>query len=122
MLVTQAFLDRFPSTDTNAHRHTVSEMSKRFIGLYIPLLASRPTEDGVFRNAVVDNPGCAVCHDVMDPMAGTLHNWAPNNRYRPNGQGAAADILPNYYKSTDFMDTPKGGEYYQHGRQVVQGS
>ena len=115
VLVTQSFLDRFPSTDTNAHRHTVSEMSKRFIGLYIPLLASRPLEDGVFRNAVTDNPGCAVCHDVMDPMAGALHNWAPNNRYRPNGQGAAADILPNYYKSTDFMDAPKGGEYYQMG-------
>jgi hypothetical protein len=115
VLVTQSFLDRFPSTDTNAHRHTVSEMSKRFIGLYIPLLASRPLEDGVFRNAVTDNPGCAVCHDVMDPMAGALQNWAPNNRYRPNGQGAAADILPNYYKSTDFMDAPKGGEYYQMG-------
>ena len=115
VLVTQSFLDRFPSTDTNAHRHTVSEMSKRFIGLYIPLLASRPLEDGVFRNAVTDNPGCAVCHDVMDPMAGALQNWAPNNRYRPNGQGAAADILPNFYKSTDFMDAPKGGEYYQMG-------
>ena len=72
-------------------------------------------EDGVFRNAVTDNPGCAVCHDVMDPMGGALQNWAPNNRYRPNGQGAAADILPNYYKSTDFMDAPKGGEYYQMG-------
>ena len=115
VLVTQSFLDRFPSTDTNAHRHTVSEMSKRFVGLYIPLLASRPLEDGVFRNAVTDNPGCAVCHDVMDPMAGALQNWAPNNRYRPNGTGAAADILPNYYKSTDFMDAPKGGEYYQMG-------
>ena len=46
---------------------------------------------------------------------GALQNWAPNNRYRPNGQGAAADILPNYYKSTDFMDAPKGGEYYQMG-------
>ena len=122
VLVTQAFLDRFPSTDTNAHRHTVSEMSKRFVGLYIPLLASRPTEDGVFRNAVVDNPGCSVCHDVMDPMAGTLHNWAPNNRYRPNGQGAAADILPNYYKSTDFMDDAEGWRVLPHGRQVVQGS
>ena len=86
VLVTQSFLDRFPSTDTNAHRHTVSEMSKRFIRLYIPLLASRPLEDGVFRNAVTDNPGCAVCHDVMDPMAGALQNWAPNNRYRPNGR------------------------------------
>jgi hypothetical protein len=115
VLVTQSFLDRYPSTDTNAHRHTVSEMSKRFIGLYIPLLASRPLEDGVFRNSVQDNPGCAVCHDIMDPMAGALHNWAPNNRYRPNGTGAAADILPNYYKSTTFMDTPKGGEYYQMG-------
>ena len=115
VLTTHAFLDRYPTTDTNSNRHRVSEASKRFIGLYIPLLASRPLEDGVFRNAVTDNPGCAVCHDIMDPMAGTFQNWAPNNRFRPNGTGAAADVLPNFYKSTDYMDTPKGGEYYQMG-------
>ena len=115
VLATHSFLDRFPNTDTNANRHRVSEASKRFIGLYIPLLASRPLEDGVFRNSVTDNPGCAVCHDIMDPMAGAFQNWAPNNRFRPNGAGAAADILPNFYKSTDYMDTPKGGEYYQMG-------
>ena len=74
VLVTHSMLDRFPTTDTNSNRHRVSEMSKRFIGLWIPLLASRPLEDGVFRNAVPDNPGCAVCHDVMDPMAGTIEN------------------------------------------------
>ena len=115
VLATHSFLDRFPNTDTNSNRHRVSEAAKRFIGLYIPLLASRPLEDGQFRVTVMDNPGCAVCHDVMDPMAGAFQNWAPNNRYRPNGTGAAADILPNFYKSTDYMDRPKGGEFYEMG-------
>ncbi|HKO69073.1 MAG TPA: hypothetical protein VJU53_14835 [Burkholderiaceae bacterium] len=115
VLTTHSFLDRFPNTDTNANRHRVSEASKRFIGLYIPLLASRPLEDGVFRNSVTDNPGCAVCHDIMDPMAGAFQNWAPNNRFRPNGTGAAADILPNFYKSANYMNDAKGNEFYQMG-------
>ena len=122
VLVTQSFLDRFPSTDTNANRHTVSEMSKRFIGLYIPLLASRPLEDGVFRNAVTDNPGCAVCHDVMDPMAGALQNWAPDNRYRPNGTGCGRGYSAELLQVDQLHGRGEGQRVLPDGRQVVQGS
>ena len=48
-------------------------------------------------------------------MAGAFQNWAPNNRFRPNGTGAAADILPNFYKSPNYMNDAKGNEFYQMG-------
>ncbi len=113
VMTTHAALDRFPTTETNRNRHRVSEMMKRFNATYIPMLASRPLEDGQFRVTVMDNPGCAVCHDVMDPMAAAFQNWAPNNRFRPNGAGAMAHALPNVYISTNYMDDSKGKEFYQ---------
>lgn len=115
VMTTHAVLDRFPTTETNRNRHRVSEMAKRFIGVYIPLLASRPLEDGQFRVTVMDNPGCAVCHDVMDPLAAAFQNWAPNNRFRPMGAAATAHALPNVYLSTNYMNDAKGNEFYQMG-------
>lgn len=115
VMTTHAMLDRYPTTETNRNRHRVSEMAKRFLGVYIPLLASRPLEDGQFRVTVMDNPGCAVCHDVMDPMAAGFQNWAPDNRFRPMGAGATAHALPNVYMSTNYMNDAKGNEFYQMG-------
>ena len=115
VLATHAYLDRFPTTITNRNRHRISETVKRFSGVYIPLLASRPTEDGQFRVTVMDNPGCAVCHDVMDPMAAAFQNWAPNNRFRPSGAAAMAHALDNVYMSTNYMNDAKGNEFYQTG-------
>ena len=115
VMTTHAVLDRFPTTETNRNRHRVSEMMKRFAGVYIPLLASRPLEDGQFRVTVMDNPGCAVCHDVMDPMAAAFQNWAPDNRFRPSGAAAMAHALPNVYMSTNYMNDAKGNEFYQMG-------
>ena len=115
VLAMHATLDRFPTTETNRNRHRVSELMKRYTGVYIPQLASRPLEDGQFRVTVMDNPGCAVCHDIMDPIAAGLQNWAPDNRYRPMGAGATAHALPNVYLSTNYMNDAKGNEFYQMG-------
>ena len=76
-ITTHAYLDRFPTTDTNRNRHRVSETMKRFLALYIPELTSRPLEDGSFRLPIMENPGCAACHDIMDPMAAGFQSWAP---------------------------------------------
>jgi len=113
VLAMHAFIDRFPTTPTNRNRHRVSETMKRFAGVYIPLLASRPLEDGQFRVTVMDNPGCAVCHDVMDPIAAGFQNWPMNNRFRPNGAAAMAHALDNTYMSTNYMNDAKGNEFYQ---------
>ena len=113
VLAMHATLDRFPTTETNRNRHRVSELMKRYTGVYIPQLASRPLEDGQFRVTVMDNPGCAVCHDVMDPIAAGLQNWPMNNRFRPNGAAAMAHALDNTYMSTNYMNDAKGNEFYQ---------
>ena len=115
VLAMHATLDRFPTTETNRNRHRASELMKRYAGVYIPQLASRPLEDGQFRVTVMDNPGCAVCHDIMDPIAAGLQNWAPDNRYRPMGAAATAHALPNVYLSTNYMNDAKGNEFYQMG-------
>ena len=61
----------------------------------------------------MDNPGCAVCHDVMDPIAAGFQNWPMNNRFRPNGAAAMAHALDNTYMSTNYMNDAKGNEFYQ---------
>ena len=64
----------------------------------------------------MDNPGCAVCHDVMDPIAAGFQNWPMNNRFRPNGAAAMAHALDNTYVSTNYMNDAKGNEFYQPAR------
>ncbi len=113
VLTQHAYLDRLPTTDTNRNRHRISETMRRFAAMYIPELASRPLEDGVFRLPTMDNPGCAVCHDVMDPMAAGFQNFAPNNRFRPNGTGAMAHSLPQVYLANNYPTDAKGNRYYQ---------
>ena len=113
VLASHAYLDRFATTPTNRNRHRVSETMKRFAATYIPLLASRPLSDGQFRVTVMDNPGCAVCHDVMDPIAAGFQNWPMNNRFRPNGAAGMAHALDNVYMSTNYMNDAKGNEFYR---------
>ncbi|MGH6611372.1 MAG: hypothetical protein ACRECQ_14075, partial [Burkholderiaceae bacterium] len=115
VMTTHAFLDRFPTTETNRNRHRVDAVMKRFAAVYIPSLASRPLEDGQFRVTVMDNPGCAVCHDIMDPIAAAFQGWAPNNRERPFGAMATAHALPNVYMDPDYMRDAKGNAFYQMG-------
>ncbi|HVE88288.1 MAG TPA: hypothetical protein VNA44_01200 [Burkholderiaceae bacterium] len=117
VMTTHAMLDAFPTADVENHnRHRVAEMSKRFLALYIPELAARPLEDGQFRVAVMDNPGCAVCHDIMDPMAAGFQNYGPDNRFRSRGgAGTMAHALGNYYLDTDYPLDAKGNRFYQTG-------
>ena len=88
---------------------------KRFLALYIPELTSRPLEDGSFRLPIMENPGCAACHDIMDPMAAGFQNWAPNNRFRPNGAVAMAHALSQPYLAANYPTDAKGNRYYVDG-------
>jgi hypothetical protein len=85
VLSTHAWLDSFPTTPTNRNRHRVNMMAGQFLATDVTALAARPIEDGTrFNVPVMDNPGCAICHDVIDPIAAGWQNWAENNRFRPN--------------------------------------
>jgi len=80
------FLDRYPSTPTNINRHRSRTVFDYFLGLDIESLAPR---DGLDLNSVIgdvptyQDPQCAVCHDVMDPVAGLFTKRPLDGRYHP---------------------------------------
>jgi hypothetical protein len=116
VLSTHSWLDSFPTTPTNRNRHRVNVMAKQFLATDVTALAVRPIDDGrAFVVPVMENPGCAVCHDVIDPIAAGWQNWQENNRYRPNVVNNAPTALPASYRATSYPNDAQGREFYQAG-------
>lgn len=116
VLSSHSWLDSFPTTPTNRNRHRVNMMAKQFLATDVTALAARPIEDGtVFNVPVMQNPGCAVCHDVIDPIAAGWQNWAENNRYLPNVVNNAPTALPASYRNTSYPNDAQGREFYVAG-------
>jgi hypothetical protein len=116
VLSTHAWLQRFPTTDTNRNRHRVATMYKQFLGTDVTALAVRPIDDGGnFKVPTVENPACAVCHDTIDPAAAGFQNWNERNRFRPNRTNNVDHALPNTYRSNNYPKDAAGQAYYQAG-------
>jgi hypothetical protein len=116
VLSTHAWLDSFPTTPTNRNRHRVNMLAKQFLATDVTALAARPIEDATrFNVPVMENPGCAICHDVIDPIAAGWQNWAENNRYRPFAVNAGPTALPASYRNTSYPNRAEGGEWYMAG-------
>jgi len=116
VLSTHAWLDRFPTTDTNRNRHRVYIMAKQFLGTNVAALAMRPIDDGGnFKIPTMENPACAACHDTIDPMTAGWQNWAPNNRFLPNLVGGKNIALPGTYRSNNYPKDANNLAYYRAG-------
>ena len=85
VISTHAFLERYPSSNTNVNRHRSRTVFDYFLGLDIESLAPR---DGLDLSAVIgdvptyEDPQCTACHDVMDPVAGLFTKRLFSGRYR----------------------------------------
>lgn len=120
VLTTNAWLSRFPTTDTNRNRHRASTVYKQFLGINIEALAQRPIDDsenGDFLVPTLENPNCMVCHTVMDPVAGAFKNWGTNNRYQQNHNGTKGDFnsLSRSYRSRNYGLNYQGEPWYHSG-------
>ena len=89
ILTTSAWLNRFPTTDTNRNRHRAWMFMRRFLATDILRLADRPIDSAAsdYQNPTRDDPQCTVCHATLDPIAGAFQNWDSNGRYRPRENG-----------------------------------
>ena len=89
ILTTSAWLNRFPTTDTNRNRHRSWMFMRRFLATDILRLADRPIDSTAsdYQNPTRDDPQCTVCHATLDPIAGGFQNWDHNGRYRPPENG-----------------------------------
>jgi len=117
VLSTQAWLSRFPTTDTNRNRHRVNMLSKQFLATDIATLAARPIDsDSTFRVPVLENPACTVCHNTIDPMAAGWQNWNEANRFLPFRTNAGVDhALPQSYRSNNYPKDASNVAYYKAG-------
>jgi hypothetical protein len=100
ILTTTAWLNRFPTTDTNRNRHRAWMFMRRFLATDILRLADRPvdpTGSQIF-NPTMNDPQCTVCHTTLDPVAGAFQNWDHNGRYRPRENGWYGEMVPPAYE------------------------
>ncbi len=85
ILTSPMFLARFPSTDTNRNRARSRWTHYFFLGVDIEGLATRPMNSDSLTdvdNPTLNNPDCAVCHELMDPVAGAFQNWGNDGQFR----------------------------------------
>lgn len=99
ILNSPAFLSRFPSTSTNRNRARARWAFYFFLGVDIEGLSERTTDPDALadeNNPTLNNPNCTVCHDIMDPVAGTFQNYGDKGYYRD--QQGGLNSLPGSYR------------------------
>ena len=85
VLTSPMFLARYPSTDTNRNRARARWTYYFFLGVDIEGLAVRPMNGDSLMdvdNPTLNNPDCAICHEIMDPVAGAFQNWGNDGQFR----------------------------------------
>ena len=115
VLNSHAFLNRYPTTETNRNRARARWTYYHFLGVDIEKSAGRTTDPEALAdtdNPTLNNPACTVCHVLHDPVAGTFQNYGNHGNYRYSFGGL--DSLPDTYKfPEDFNENAEPSEYLQ---------
>ena len=118
VLNTQAFLNRYPSTETNRNRARARWTFYHFLGIDIEKSAPRTTDPVALAdtdNPTLNNPACTICHQVLDPVAGAFQHYGDIGFYHESWGGL--DSLPFNYKQAipdaTLSPTYLGGELFE---------
>ena len=98
ILNTVAFLQRYPTTETNRNRARARWTYKFFLGLDVEASAARTTDAAALadkNNPTLLNSACTVCHQTLDPVAGAFQNYGELGFFRDSD---FTDTLPWSYK------------------------
>lgn len=113
ILNSPAFLARYPSTQTNRNRARARWAYYYFLGVDIEGISERTTDQDALQdlnNPTLNNPNCVVCHDIMDPVAGSFQNYNDDGFYKAAPGGL--DSLPFSYKRDDDGGYQIGDTWY----------
>lgn len=83
VLSSPMWLSRFPTTPTNLNRHRSRMVYQFFLGTDVLKLAERRLDTSATTdfNPTMNNANCAVCHAVVDPIAGWFQKFDDQGRY-----------------------------------------
>jgi len=116
ILNTHAFLNRYPTTETNRNRARARWTYYHFLGVDIEKSASRTTDPDALadtNNPTLNNPACTVCHESLDPVAGAYQNYGNQGIYRD--QNGGLDSLPFSYKFAEELNEDEEPTGYLEG-------
>ncbi len=112
-----AFLNRYPTTDTNRNRARSRWTYYHFLDVDIEKSAARTNDPAALadtNNPTMNNPNCTVCHQVMDPIAGTYQNYGNEGWFLSSWGGL--DSLPDAYKWTQDSPYVPGDTWFRDMR------
>ena len=115
VLSTLAFLQRYPTTETNRNRARARWAYKFFLAVDIEASAARTTDPVALadtNNPTMYNPACTVCHEAMDPVAGAFQNYDELGNYRADFE----DSLPWIYKTEEGTPYKEGDTWFRDMR------
>ena len=116
ILSTQAWLARYPSTDTNRNRARARWTYFHFLGVDIEKSAPRSTDPDALadtNNPTMNNTACTVCHARLDPVAGAYQSFGDSGGYLD--QWGGRDSLSESYKHPEWFGGEEGSTLYQQG-------
>ena len=116
VLSTQAWLARYPSTDTNRNRARARWTYFHFLGVDIEKSAPRTTDPDALadtNNPTMNNTACTVCHERMDPLAGAYQLFGDKGHFKD--QYGGLDSLSDSYKYPEWYGGEQGTSPYQQG-------
>lgn len=85
VMTTPAFLNRYPTTDTNRNRGRALVTLQYFLATDVMRLGARPIDGAAVgeHNPTMNDPACAGCHQILDPVAGNFADFDATGRLRP---------------------------------------
>ena len=104
ILTTPAYLNRYPTTETNVNRMRAATTLDFFLATDVMRLGARPisSDSASEHNPTMDNPECTSCHEILDPVAGAFQNWNETGRYVPSSwytdmraPGLGDEVMPS---------------------------
>jgi mono/diheme cytochrome c family protein len=120
VLTSPMFLNRFPSTPTNRNRHRARMVFKLFLATDILRIGERPldpTASTRYANPTREDPSCASCHKLIDPVAGAFQKYSDYDQEKyeadrewhtemfPPGFGREEMTLPDYDYAQSWLGT-----------------
>lgn len=116
VLSTQAWLARYPSTDTNRNRARARWTYFHFLGVDIEASAPRTMDPDALadtNNPTMNNSACTVCHERLDPVAGAYQSFGDLGHYLD--QYGGKDSLADSYKCPECYGGERGSTPYEEG-------
>ena len=75
-----------------------------FLATDVQALGTRPTDatGSEYANPTMEDTNCVVCHETVDPVAGTFANWTDLGAFRPPGHAERGENVDDL----DLLDVP----------------